>query len=168
MCVLLPPFLDAGHPEACGKPGYPTHETYVSAEQNKACTHTRLSCPHGHQGRAPRVEAPPCQGSRQAHAVTPSRRQSPFPWLAAPSTGFRKRTGCLTPPRFRVCSKKRRVAGINGLRYFAGKTRKTSQGSVLRSQKSTAVVRRAGTGSSALSGSRSGNTRQSWPGWTWS
>ena len=54
---------------ASGKPRYPTDETYVSAEQNQACTHTRFPCPYGDKSRAPRVEAPPCERARQAHAV---------------------------------------------------------------------------------------------------
>ncbi len=46
------------------------HETHISAQQNQACPHPRISCAHGHQGRAPRVEAPSRKRSRAVDAVT--------------------------------------------------------------------------------------------------
>ncbi len=46
------------------------HETHISAQQNQACAHPRLSCSHGHQGRAPYSQAPSGKGPRAADAVT--------------------------------------------------------------------------------------------------
>ena len=78
MCVTLPPFRNAGRPAARGKTRYPRDETYVSAEQNQACTHTRFPCPYGDESRAPRVEAPSRQRPRQTHAPVAHRcRQRP-------------------------------------------------------------------------------------------
>ena len=54
---------------ASGKPRYQANETYVSTEQIEARSHSRLSRPHGDQGRPPRAQAPPRQGPREAHAV---------------------------------------------------------------------------------------------------
>lgn len=45
------------------------HETHISAQQIKACSHPRLSCTNGYQGRAPRVETPSRKRSRAAGAV---------------------------------------------------------------------------------------------------
>ena len=47
-----------------------SHETHISAQQNKTCPQPRFSCAHGHQGRASRVEAPPRERSRAVDAVT--------------------------------------------------------------------------------------------------
>lgn len=78
MCVLLPPFRNAGRAAAGGKTRNPTDETYVSAKQDQACTHTRFSCPYGDESRAPRFEAPSRQRPRQAHApVAPRYRPRP-------------------------------------------------------------------------------------------
>lgn len=46
------------------------HETHISAQQNQACAHPRLSCSHGHQGRAPHSQAPSGERTRAAGAVT--------------------------------------------------------------------------------------------------
>lgn len=54
---------------ACRKPRYQANETYVSAKQNQARTHTRLPCPHGDESRTPRLEAPPRERPRPAHAA---------------------------------------------------------------------------------------------------
>lgn len=48
-----------------------SHETHISAQQNQARSHPWVSCAHGHQGRAPRVEAPSRKRSRAVDAVTP-------------------------------------------------------------------------------------------------
>ena len=50
----------------------PSHETHISAQQNKARTHSRFSCPHGHQGRATRSQAPSCKRSHAVDAVAHS------------------------------------------------------------------------------------------------
>jgi len=47
-----------------------SHETHISAQQNQARSHPRVSCAHGHQSRAPRVEAPSRKRSRAVDAVT--------------------------------------------------------------------------------------------------
>jgi ribonuclease P protein component len=47
-----------------------SHETHISAQQNQARTHPRLSCSHGHQGWAPSDKAPPRKRSRAVDAVT--------------------------------------------------------------------------------------------------
>jgi ribonuclease P protein component len=52
--------------KATGK-GY---ETHISAQQDQASTHARFPCPHGDEGRATHLEAPPRQGSRTVDAVT--------------------------------------------------------------------------------------------------
>ena len=46
------------------------YETHISAQQDQASTHARFSCPHGDEGRATHLEAPPRQGPRTASAVT--------------------------------------------------------------------------------------------------
>ncbi|MBU2676479.1 MAG: ribonuclease P protein component [Gammaproteobacteria bacterium] len=43
----------------------------MPAQQNQACTDPRFSCPHGHQGRSARFEAPSRERSRAVDAVTP-------------------------------------------------------------------------------------------------
>jgi len=49
-----------------------SNETHISAQQDKACPHPRFSRTHGHQSRAPRVEAPPRKRPRAVDAVTNS------------------------------------------------------------------------------------------------
>jgi len=49
----------------------PSHETHISAQQNQARSHPWVSCAHGHEGRAPRVEAPSRKRPRAVDAVTP-------------------------------------------------------------------------------------------------
>ena len=46
------------------------YETHISAQQDQARTHARFSCPHGDEGRATRLEAPPRQRPRTVDAVT--------------------------------------------------------------------------------------------------
>lgn len=48
-----------------------SHETHISAQQVKARSQPWVSCAHGHQGRAPHLEAPSRQRSRAVGAVTP-------------------------------------------------------------------------------------------------
>jgi ribonuclease P protein component len=45
------------------------NETHISAKHNQARTHARVSRSYGYQGRPPRIEAPPREGSRQTNAV---------------------------------------------------------------------------------------------------
>jgi ribonuclease P protein component len=47
------------------------NETYLSAQQLEARPNARVSCTHGDKSRAPRFEAPPREGSREAHPVDP-------------------------------------------------------------------------------------------------
>jgi len=47
------------------------NETHISAQQNKARPHPWFSRAHGHQGRAPRVEAPSRKRPYAVDAVTP-------------------------------------------------------------------------------------------------
>ena len=47
-----------------------SHETHISAQQNQARTDPRLSCSHGHQGRALGVKTPTREGPYAADAVT--------------------------------------------------------------------------------------------------
>ena len=47
------------------------HETYIPAQQDQARAYPWFPCPHGDQGRAPRPQAPPRKGPRQADAVSP-------------------------------------------------------------------------------------------------
>lgn len=49
-----------------------SHETHISAQQNKARTHPRFSCPHGHQSRASRYKASSRKRSRTVDTVTRS------------------------------------------------------------------------------------------------
>ena len=51
------------------KTRYQANETYVSAQQLEARAQSWLSCAHGDKGRAPRSEAPPCEGPREAHTI---------------------------------------------------------------------------------------------------
>ena len=46
------------------------YETHISAQQDQASTYARFPCPHGDEGRATHLEAPPRQGSRTVDAVT--------------------------------------------------------------------------------------------------
>ncbi len=46
------------------------HETHISAQQDQARAHPRVSCPHGDESRAPRLEAPPRERARTVDAVT--------------------------------------------------------------------------------------------------
>jgi ribonuclease P protein component len=48
-----------------------SHETHISTQQNQARSHPWVSCAHGYQGRAPRVEAPSRKRPRAVDAVTP-------------------------------------------------------------------------------------------------
>ncbi len=74
---------------ACRKPRYQANETYVSAQQNQACTHTRFSCSYGDEGRAPSFEAPPRERPRQAHAPVVNRSSGTTPNLLAGSSLYR-------------------------------------------------------------------------------
>ena len=47
-----------------------SHETHISAQQNQARTDPRISCPHGHQGRALGVKTPSRERSRAVDTVT--------------------------------------------------------------------------------------------------
>jgi len=47
-----------------------SHETHISAQQNQARTNPRFSCPHGHESRAPRSEAPTREGPSAVDAVS--------------------------------------------------------------------------------------------------
>ena len=53
-----------------------SHETHISAQQVKARSHPWVSCAHGHQSRAPRVEAPSRERSRAVGPVTPPAPQT--------------------------------------------------------------------------------------------
>jgi ribonuclease P protein component len=46
------------------------HETYIPAQQDQARAYPWFPCPHGDQSWTPRPQAPPCQGPRQADAVS--------------------------------------------------------------------------------------------------
>jgi len=69
----LPPFRewtgDGRRNEDTTRLKAPANETHVSAKQNQARTHTWFSCPHGDESRAPRSQAAPSQGPRQADAI---------------------------------------------------------------------------------------------------
>ena len=57
------------------KPRWQSNETYLSAEQIEASSHTRIQGADGNEGRPPRIEAPTRQGSGEADAVRRHRSQ---------------------------------------------------------------------------------------------
>jgi ribonuclease P protein component len=56
-------------------PRWQSNETYLSAEQIEAGSHTRIQSADGNEGRPPRIEAPTRQGSGEADAVRRRRSQ---------------------------------------------------------------------------------------------
>ena len=70
-----------------------SHETHISAQQNQARPHPRVSCAHGHQSRAPRVEAPSRKRSRAVDAVTEPASDTTKSKQSGLTGGPRKRFG---------------------------------------------------------------------------
>ena len=65
-----------------------SHETHISAQQNQARPHSRVSCAHGHQSRAPCYQAPPRERARTVDAID---QRAPLTAAGAGSNRFEKR-----------------------------------------------------------------------------
>ena len=66
----------------------PSDETDIPAQQNQACSHPRIPRAHGHQGRAPRYQAPPRERPRTVDAIV---QGASLPKAGGGSNRFEKR-----------------------------------------------------------------------------
>jgi ribonuclease P protein component len=65
-----------------------SHETHISAQQNQARPHSRVSCAYGHQSRAPCYQAPPRERARTVDAID---QRAPLTAAGTGSNRFEKR-----------------------------------------------------------------------------